>query len=156
MSDDQARPARKKRRRKPPAKKKTQPAAATGGRGSPEAIEKRRVARALNTLFKTAATSDLQLDGRTEKRRQRLVAELVEGKSRKGEAPLTAIDKLDRMNQLLEIGETVASLRQQGVSFPRKPVPELRGQMHLVEQTQEAYGFRSDAWAVLGFKGVGD
>ena len=45
-----------------------------GGRGSAEAIEKRRVARQLNTLF-LGRDARGKVDGRTEKRRQRLLKE---------------------------------------------------------------------------------
>ena len=58
------------------------------GRGSPEAVEKRRSARALNALFSAASGG---LDGRTERRRKRLLAELKDGRG--GEA-LSAIEVL--------------------------------------------------------------
>ena len=38
----------------------------SGGRGSAEAIEKRRVARQLNTLLTEGGSSSPKLDGRTE------------------------------------------------------------------------------------------
>jgi hypothetical protein len=143
--------AKKKTSRKT-SKKPGKKAASSGGRGSPEAIEKRRVARALNDLFKGRKQGAVAgLDGRTEKRRQRLVKELKTGLGRKGER-LSPVDRLQHMHQLLEIGETTASLRQQGVKFPRKVVPELRGQDALVAQVQSAYDFSGDAWSILGVK----
>ncbi|MGF1465907.1 MAG: hypothetical protein ACFCGT_07215 [Sandaracinaceae bacterium] len=120
-------------------------------RGSPEAIEKRRAARALNAIFAGRQEGPQGLDGRTEKRRQRLVAELKEGKSAKGE-PLQPVEQLQHVDDLMEIGETVASLRKQGVKFPRTRVAELRGADDLIEQVQEAYDFRAEAWRILGVK----
>ncbi len=115
-----------------------------GGRGSAEAIEKRRTARQLNTLL-SDGSDPKKLDGRTEKRRKRLITELKKGKSG---TPLKAIDVVSHVNELMEIGETFASLKKQGVK-PRKTdvTPEV---LETVGRTQEAYGFRADAWRMLG------
>jgi len=51
-------------------------------RGSPEAIEKRRVARVFNDILGGRGASAHKLDGRTEKRRQRLLKELEAGCAR--------------------------------------------------------------------------
>ncbi|MFW5876895.1 MAG: hypothetical protein ACOCXM_09175 [Myxococcota bacterium] len=124
--------------------RKTSPKS-SGGRGSKEAIEKRRAARQLNAVLTGGAKPGDKLDGRTEKRRQRLIKELKEG--RRGQA-LSPIDFVSHVNELLDLGETLASLRKQGVK-PRKTeqTPEV---MQIVRQTQEAYGFRPDAWRLLG------
>ena len=50
-------------------------------RGSPEAVEKRRVARMFNDLLGDKSARN-KLDGRTEKRRKRLLRELASGKAR--------------------------------------------------------------------------
>ena len=116
----------------------------SGGRGSAEAIEKRKVARHLNSLL-TDGVRDARLDGRTEKRRQRLITELKEGRRGK---PLKPIDFLQSVHDLLEIGETIASLKKQGVKARKT---ELNDEvMETVERTQAAYNFRPEAWKLLG------
>ena len=117
----------------------------SGGRGSPEAIEKRRTARQLNTLLMGGPKKGAKLDGRTEKRRRRLIKELKGGRSGK---ELKPIDVVTHVNELMEIGETLASLKKQGVK-PRKTdtSPEI---MDTVSRTQKAYGFRPEAWKMLG------
>ncbi|HEY8429496.1 MAG TPA: hypothetical protein VIL20_14020, partial [Sandaracinaceae bacterium] len=66
-------------------------------RGSPEAIAKRRAARALNTLFEKGRT-ETAMDGRTLKRKRRLMQELKEGK--RGET-LKAHEVLGHVTELL-------------------------------------------------------
>ena len=119
----------------------------SGGRGSAEAIEKRRVARQLNTLLMGGSTGDKKLDGRTEKRRQRLVKELKEGKRGK---PLKPILRVQHVNELLEIGETISSLRKQGVKAEKFETSE--EVLDLVKRTQQAYSFRPEAWRILGIR----
>jgi len=123
----------------------TRKASSSGGRGSAEAIEKRRVARQLNTLFSGGAKRGSKLDGRTEKRRQRLLKELKEG--RRGE-PLKAIEIVMHTNQLLEIGETLSSIRKNGVKMPKVPITNEA--IDVVERAQAAYNFKPDAWKILG------
>ena len=84
----------------------------TGGRGSAEAIEKRRVARQINSLFGGGGGQTGKLDGRTEKRRQRLLKELKEGRAGQ---PLKPIDIIAHANELLALGETLATIRKNGV-----------------------------------------
>lgn len=119
----------------------------SGGRGSKEAIEKRRAARQLNTLLTGGAKSSDKVDGRTEKRRRRLIKELKEG--RKGQ-PLKPIDFVTHVDELLDLGETIPSLKKQGVK-PRKTEPT-REVMEVVRQTQDAYGFRPESWRMLGIQ----
>src|SRR5262249_5708803 len=86
--------------------------AAASGRGSAEAVQKRRVARRLNDLFSgRAAAAGGSLDGRTAKRRARLLSELEKGTKRGSKSPLKPIDLLLRVNDLLAIGEPVSSIR---------------------------------------------
>src|SRR5689334_230828 len=87
-------------------------------RGSPEAIEKRRAARAFNDLLSGGAR--VVRDGRTEKRRQRLLSELERGTARAGAQPLKPIDVLSRVQALLELGETVAAIKK--ACKPPRPI----------------------------------
>jgi hypothetical protein len=117
----------------------------SGGRGSKEAIEKRRAARQLNSLLMGGKKPGDKPDGRTEKRRQRLIAELKEG--RRG-IPLKPIDFVSHVNELLDLGETVASIKRHGVR-PRRTelTPDI---VKVVRHTQTAYGFHPEAWQMLG------
>ncbi|MBX7197136.1 MAG: hypothetical protein K1X94_34120, partial [Sandaracinaceae bacterium] len=76
------------------------------GRGSQEAVEKRRAARALHGAFARAAGAGALADGRAERRRQRLLKELKDG--RRGQ-PLPPIDVLTHAAELLSLGETMSS-----------------------------------------------
>ncbi len=127
-----------------PQKPRASQKAATG-RGSKEAIEKRRVARQLNALLTGGIKAGSKLDGRTEKRRLRLIKELKDGRSGK---PLKPIDFVTHVDELLDLGESIASLKKAGVK-PRKTElsPEILG---AVERTQEAYQLRAESWKMLG------
>lgn len=117
----------------------------SGGRGSAEAIEKRRAARRLNALLLGGSKGPAKLDGRTEKRRRRLIKELTVGRAGKDLKP---IDLLQHMHELLEIGESIASLRKQGVKMRRTDSsPEILSE---VDRVQSAYGFHKDSWKILG------
>ena len=120
---------------------------ASGGRGSAEAIEKRRVARQLNALLTTGTGKKSKLDGRTEKRRQRLIKELKSGKSGKALKPH---DVLQHTHELLEIGESLASLRKQGVKPRRIDVTE--EVLEVIKRHASAFQFRPEAWRMLGLK----
>ena len=121
-----------------PAKKKT-------NRGSPEAIAKRRAARALNRIFSEAGTKET-LDGRSLKRKQRLLSELKEGK---GGEPLKALDVLGHATELFTLGETLASLRKIKPKLP--PRPDSTGESAgVLADVQRLYGFDTRAWRLLG------
>src|SRR5262245_37045434 len=98
------------------AKARTAKKGSGGGRGSIEAIEKRRAARQLNSVFTGGAKQGGVLDGRTEKRRRRLIKELKEGKNGK---ILKPIEIVSHTHELLELGETLSSLRKAGVKAAR-------------------------------------
>ena len=117
---------------------------AATGRGSKEAIEKRRVARHLNTLL-AGKTSRPKLDGRTEKRRQRLLKELKDGKRGKAIKPIEVVQHVD---ELLKMGETLASLRRAGVKSRRTALNDEVAET--VANAQKIYGFERDAWRMLG------
>src|ERR1700722_5768252 len=80
-------------------------------RGSPEAIEKRRVARLFNDILGGRGHGANKHDGRTEKRRQRLMGELESGKVR-GARQLKPLDVLQRVNELLSLGEPLGAIRK--------------------------------------------
>jgi hypothetical protein len=122
-------------------------AKAPNRRGSPEAVEKRRAARLFNDLLGGGGARVAKLDGRTEKRRQRLLKELEEGKTR-GTRPLKPIDILQHVHELLELGEPLRSIRK--VAKIKRPpvasenVTELLGRLH------GAYRFRVEAYKFVG------
>jgi hypothetical protein len=127
------------------SKKTSKKTAAALGRGSPEAIAKRRAARQLNTLLTGGVKDPNKIDGRTENRRKRLIRELKEGK--RGQQ-LKPIDFVSHVNELLELGESISSLKKHGVKQRKtEQTPEIMG---IAEQTQAAYGFHRDAWRMLG------
>ena len=115
-----------------------------GGRASSAAIEKRRAARSLNAAIQDSITAR-QLDGRTEKRRRRLLEELKEGRA--GHT-LKPIDQVSHVHELLALGETRATLRKQGIRPAASPPG---GDVEaVVARAQAAYGFSPDAWRILG------
>ncbi len=121
--------------------------AARGGnrRGSPEAIEKRRVARAFNDMLGSAGAP--KLDGRTEKRRQRLLRELEQNHAH-GQRELKPLDVLQRVHELLELGEPVASIRK--VWKLPKSVGASEATVELVHRLHNAYGFRRETYRFVG------
>jgi hypothetical protein len=114
------------------------------GRGSPEAVEKRRAARALNAAFDKAAGGALE-DGRAERRRQRLIRELKDGRRGK---PLPPIDVLTHAAELLALGETLASLERAGIKARKTPgTPEL---VAAARRVQVAYDMPAEVFGLLG------
>jgi hypothetical protein len=129
---------------------KSQSSTKANRRGSKEAVEKRRAARRFNDVLSGGAPTTVR-DGRTEKRRQRLLKELADGSARGGKLPLKPIDVLLRVQGLLELGETMAAIRK-----ARRPPKEVEVTDALVEgvrHLQEAYQFDP---AVYRFVGIGD
>lgn len=115
-------------------------------RGSPEAIAKRRAARALNSIFDKGPAADSGLDGRTLKRKRRLLKELKEGK---GGEPIKAHQVLSHATELFGMGETLTTLRKMKPLVPPTPTldPETVG---AILDTQASYGFHPAAWKLLG------
>jgi len=114
-------------------------------RGSPEAIEKRKAARRLNTLLDGGTKGASKLDGRTEKRRQRLIKELKDGKGGKG---LKSMEILTKVDDLMQLGETASSLKRAGVKARRaNATPEIVAE---AERVQSAYNFAPEAWKFIG------
>lgn len=114
-------------------------------RGSPEAIAKRRAARALNTLFEKGST-ETAMDGRTLKRKRRLMQELKEGK--RGET-LKAHEVLGHVTELLTMGENLTSIRALKPRLPPRP-PLTEEVVNAMRETQKAYNYAPQAWRVLG------
>src|SRR5580704_16720679 len=83
----------------------------TNRRGSPEAIAKRRAGRHFNDVLAGRGPAAPKLDGRTEKRRQRLLKELEDGKAR-GHRVLKPLDVLQRVQELMDLGEPLSSIRK--------------------------------------------
>lgn len=110
-------------------------------RGSPEAIAKRVAARNLNDVLAGKKAGGLLLDGRTAKRRERLLKELAEGTSK-------PVDVLLKVQELLDIGEPLAALRK------AVPVRKLRvappGAAEAVARMAEAYDLSAAAYRFLG------
>ncbi len=116
-------------------------------RGSPEAVEKRKVARMFNDLLGGRGPSSQKLDGRTEKRRQRLLRELEQGQAH-GARELKPLDILQRVQELLELGEPVANIRKVS-KVPKTPVQN-EGIVELVKRLHNAYAFRPEAYRFVG------
>jgi hypothetical protein len=119
-------------------------------RGSPEAIAKRRAARMFNDVLGGGGASAHKLDGRTEKRRQRLLKELEDGKAR-GARELKPLDVLQRVQELMDLGEPLATIRK--VAKVRKSALPDDSIVHVVQRLHEAYGFRPETYR---FVGIGD
>lgn len=127
----------------------------TGGktqnrRGSPEAIEKRRAARIFNDVLGGRASGAHKLDGRTEKRRQRLLKELEDGMAR-GAKELKPLDVLQRVQELMDLGESLSAIRK--VAKIRKSTIPDDSIVDVVERLHKAYNFRPEAYR---FVGIGD
>ncbi len=119
-------------------------------RGSPEAIEKRRAARQFNDVLGGRGASAQKLDGRTEKRRQRLLKELADGVAR-GHRDLKPLDVLQRVQELMDLGEPLSSIRK--VAKVRKTNLAPDSIVTIVQRLHEAYKFRPEAYR---FVGIGD
>jgi hypothetical protein len=119
-------------------------------RGSPEAIEKRRVARLFNDILGGRGKGAHKHDGRTEKRRQRLMRELEAGKVR-GSREMKPLDVLVRVHELMELDEPLSSIRK--VTKVRRTTVPAESMVEVVGRLHKAYGFRPECYR---FVGVGD
>ncbi len=120
-------------------------------RGSPEAIEKRKAARIFNDVLGGRGLAAQKLDGRTEKRRQRLLRELEQGTAR-GAKELKPLDILQRVQELLELGEPLRSIRKVSKARTRLVVPQVAAEavVDVVERLHKAYNFRPEAYRFVG------
>ncbi len=115
-------------------------------RGSPEAVEKRRAARLFNEVLGGGGSRG-PLDGRTEKRRQRLLGELEAGATRSARE-LKPIDVLLRVQELLELGEPLGTIRK--VAKVRRAIIDPDNLVEIVGRLHKAYGFRPEAYRFVG------
>jgi hypothetical protein len=116
-------------------------------RGSPEAIEKRRAARIFNDVLGGRGAAGQKLDGRTEKRRQRLLKELEAGMAR-GSRELKPLDVLQRVQELIDMGEPLSNIRK--VAKPRKATVSEEAMVDVVEKLHKAYAFRPEVYRFVG------
>ena len=116
-------------------------------RGSPEAVEKRRAARLFNKALLGDQGSGVP-DGRTERRRRRLLDELARGSARGGKRGLKPIDVLARVQELLSLGEPLESIRK-ACPEPRpiEATPEI---IESIRRIHRAYEFHAEAYAFVG------
>jgi hypothetical protein len=144
-SDSQRGPRRDPGPGRPGARaRETRPGA--NRRGSREAVEKRRAARHFNEVVLGPSTP--RLDGRTAKKRQRLLEELTTGQLRSSGRSLKPIDVLLHVRSLLELGESIASLRK--ACRPPKPLPPSPELVASVRRLHAAYAFPLEAYAFVG------
>lgn len=117
-------------------------------RRAPEVVEKRRAARQFNDLLLAANGNVREFDGRTEKRRQRLLDELKEGQARASKTPLKPIEILTRVTTLFQLGMSAAAIRK--VCKPPRRVVPTEELIDGVRALHAAYAFPVEAYAFVG------
>jgi hypothetical protein len=116
-------------------------------RGSPDVVEKRRAARAFNEALLGGAGAAL-VDGRTERRRRRLLEELSQGTIRGGKRELKPIEVLSRVQELLDLGEPLSSIRK---ACPKpRPIEATPEIVEGIRRIHEAYTFPAAAYTFVG------
>jgi hypothetical protein len=115
-------------------------------RGSPDVVEKRRAARAFNDALSSRRSGGR--DGRTERKRQRLLKELADGFAGRGKRELKPVDVLSRVRELLELGEPLSSIRK--ACPPKKPVEVSQEILETIRRIHKAYGFPIEAYRFVG------
>lgn len=116
-------------------------------RAAPDVVDKRRAARRFNALLEGGARPG-GLDGRTEKRRIRLLGELEAGVARASKRALKPIDVLLRVQALLDLGESVASIRR--ACRPARAITPTGDLVDGLRALHEAYAFRAEAYLFVG------
>jgi hypothetical protein len=87
-------------------------------------------------------------DGRTERRRRRLLDELAAGAARGGKRALKPIDVLGRVQELLALGEPLAAIRK---ACPRpRPIEATPEVIEGIRRIHQAYAFPAEAYAFVG------
>ncbi len=117
-------------------------------RGNPDVVKKRRAARQFNEVLAELGASGPKRDGRTEKRRARMLEELREGMVRSTRKALKPIDVLTRVHDLLALGEPLAAIRK--VCRPARSVPMSDEVIAGVKSLHEAYGFAPEIYPFVG------
>jgi hypothetical protein len=116
-------------------------------RASPEAVQKRRAARLFNKALLGESRGGAA-DGRTERRRRRLLEELAAGAARGGKRELKPIDVLSRVQELLALGEPLASIRK---ACPKRRAVEATPEiLEGVRRIHAAYAFPAEVYAFVG------
>lgn len=115
-------------------------------------VRKRRAARHFNELLAELGGGAQKLDGRTEKRRARLLDELREGQVRSTKRPLKPIDVLVRVQALLDLGEPIASIKK--AARPSRAVPLSPEVIAGLKRLHAAYEFQPEVYAFVGFTGA--
>jgi hypothetical protein len=100
-----------------------------------------------NDILGGSGNGAAKRDGRTEKRRQRLMRELESGKVR-GARELKPLDVLQRVNELMELGEPLSSIRK--VAKVRKALVAPESMVDVVSRLHKAYGFRPECYRFVG------
>ncbi|MBK8251788.1 MAG: hypothetical protein IPK82_03865 [Polyangiaceae bacterium] len=114
-------------------------------RGSADAIAKRRAARAFNEMV--LGPTSREGDGRTERKRRRMLKELADGATGSGQE-LKPMDVLLRVQWLLNMGETVESLKKvRPQSITVKVTDAL---INGVKQLNDAYDFAPEVYRFVG------
>ena len=119
----------------------------TNRRAAPEVVDKRRAARRFNALLE-GTHEGTGRDGRTEKKRQRLLAELREGMARASRKPLKPIDVLLRVQALLDLGETPSAIRRACKAV--RPVAPSEDLIEGLRTLHAAYRFSESAYSFVG------
>jgi hypothetical protein len=130
-----------------PVSKPTPITTAKNRRASPEAVAKRRAARAFNEVVLGPGPGPRAGDGRTERRRRRMLHELAQGATGSGHE-LKPIDVLLRVQALLDLGETVASISA-ARALP-EPVKTTDALVEGVRRLHQAYAFAPEVYRFVG------
>jgi hypothetical protein len=104
------------------------------------------VARLFNDILGGRVGAHKQ-DGRTEKRRQRLIRELESGKAR-GSRELKPLDVLVRVHELLNLGEPLSSIRK--IAKVRRAAATPEEMVEVVGRLHKAYAFRPECYRFVG------
>lgn len=128
-------------------REKSESRRAKSRRAAPDVVDKRRAARRFNALLEGKGRVGA-LDGRTEKRRARLLGELETGVARASKRALKPIDVLVRVQALLDLGEPLANIRR--ASRPPRTIPPTGEIVEGLRSLHDAYAFRAEAYAFVG------
>lgn len=115
-------------------------------RASPDVVEKRRAARFFNDAI--SGKAQRAPDGRTERRRKRLLKELEERAARNGKRELKPIDVLARVQELLDLGEALAVIRK--ASPPPRALAQSPELIDGVRRIHRAYAFAVEVYQFVG------
>ncbi len=110
-------------------------------RASAGAVKKRVAARNLNDLLLGKKSEVPLRDGRTEKRRARLLAEVAKD-------GLKPVDLLLKVQELFDLGESYASMRKVVPVRRLRSVPP--GAVEAVASVMAAYALNADVYRFLG------